>query len=135
MPGVRALGTRDSIWIMNPDQALCVWTLWGHLCSGLLGLGAHSLKQPSLRALPALFLGSHTPLVLTIPREFSLGLYEAEGLEREGAEMPQVGWIVGSLLTMGSQEGSPRLQVTQSLKFLLWTSVSSSVAEGTMTIP
>ena len=73
VPGVRALGTRASIWIMNPDQALCVWPLWGHLCSGLLGLGAHSLKQPSLRALPTLFLGSHTPLVLIFPVNFHLG--------------------------------------------------------------
>ena len=70
-----------------------------------------------------------------IPWEFSLGLYEAEGLEREGAEMPKVGWIAGSLLTMGPQEGSPRPQVTQPLKFLLWNSVSLSVTEGTMTVP
>ena len=49
--------------------------------------------------------------------------------------MPKVGWIVGSLLTMGPQKGSPRPQATQPLKFLLWTSVSSSITEGTMTVP
>lgn len=49
--------------------------------------------------------------------------------------MPKVGWIAGSLLTMGPQEGSPRPQVIQPLKFLLWTSVSLSVTEDTMTVP
>lgn len=39
-PGVRAMGTRASIWRTNPDQALCVWPLGDHLCPGLLSLGA-----------------------------------------------------------------------------------------------
>lgn len=97
-------------------------------------LGAHSLKQPSLST-PNFVPGvPHSPS-LHIPWEFSFGLYEAEGLEKEGTEMPKVGWIAGSLLAMGPQKGSPRPQVTQPLKFLLWTSVSSSVTEGTMTVP
>lgn len=136
LPGACAKGQgigNKSFHLDNEPRSGCVCLASvGPLVLRASRLGAHSLKQPSLRALPTLFLGSHSP---HIPWEFSFGLYEAEGLEKEGTEMPKVGWIAGSLLAMGPQKGSPRPQVTQPLKFLLWTSVSSSVTEGTMTVP
>ena len=104
VPGVRAMGTRASVWRRNPDRALRV-ALWSSLYPGLPGL--NSLPWGALQLCfwdPTLPSASRS-LGLLMCAVYSVGLRVPEG---EGIGMPKVGLAGGRSSSNGTPGRGPK---------------------------